>query len=83
MKKFAALAVVLMFAGSAWCADIVSVEREGMILRSEFNRLGSSADPFEREAVLRKIIDKCKELKKAKWHIGTWRTCTLMSSLKR
>ena len=60
MKKVIALAVVLMCAGSAWCANVVSIEREGMILRSEFNRLGSSGDPFEREAVLRKIIDTCK-----------------------
>ena len=60
MKKVIALAVVLVCAGSAWCADIVSIEREGMILRSEFNRLGSSGDPFEREAVLREIINKCE-----------------------
>ena len=60
MKKVLVLVMVLACAGSAWCADIVSIEREGMILRSEFNRLGSSADPFEREAVLRKIIEACK-----------------------
>ena len=60
MKKIVALMMVLMFTGCAWCADIVSVEREGMILRSEYNRLGDSGDPFEREAVLRKIVDKCK-----------------------
>ena len=60
MKKIAAVVMVLACAGSAWCADIVSIEREGMILRSEFNRLGSSADPFEREAVLQKIIEQCE-----------------------
>ena len=60
MKKIAAVVMVLACAGSAWCADIVSIEREGMILYSEFNRLGSSADPFEREAVLQKIIEQCE-----------------------
>ena len=60
MKKILVIVMVLACAGSAWCADIVSIECEGMILRSEFNRLGSSADPFEREAVLRKIIEACE-----------------------
>ena len=60
MRKIIALALVLVSAGCAFGADIVAVEREGMVLRSEFNRLGSGGDPFEREAVLRKIIDECK-----------------------
>lgn len=34
--------------------------REALALRVELNRLGSSGDPFEREAILRKIIDICK-----------------------
>ena len=58
MKKLLVIVMVLACAGSAWCADIVSIEREGMILRSEFNRLGNGADPFEREALLRKIIEQ-------------------------
>ncbi len=60
VKRIAVFVILLACAGSAWSADVVSVEREGMILRSEFNRLGSDGDPFEREAVLRKIIDQCK-----------------------
>ena len=60
MNKILALALVTALSGTGWCADIVSIEREGMVLRSEFNRLGSSADPFEREAVLKKIIDQCE-----------------------
>ena len=60
MRKVIALGLVLVCAGCAWSADIIAVEREGMVLRSEFNRLGSDGDPFEREAVLRKIIDNCK-----------------------
>ena len=60
MKKILVIVMVLACAGSAWCADIVSIELEGMILRSEFNRLGNGADPFEREALLRKIIEQCE-----------------------
>ena len=39
---------------------VSEIEREAFILRVELNRLGSSGDPFEREALLRKIIDRCK-----------------------
>ena len=60
MRKALALALVLLWACAGYCADIVGIEREGMILKSEYNRLGSTGDPFEREAVLRKIIDNCK-----------------------
>lgn len=60
MRKVLAAALLLAFAGTGWCADIVGIEREGMILKSEYNRLGTDGDPFEREAVLRKIIDRCK-----------------------
>lgn len=35
-------------------------EREALVLRVELNRLGSSGDPFERETILRKIIDGSK-----------------------
>ena len=41
-------------------ADITAVEREGMIMRVELNRLGSDADPAEKEAILRKIAERCK-----------------------
>ena len=50
--------------GVSYCAKlsipISEVEREALILRVELNRLGSSGDPFEREAILQKIIDRCK-----------------------
>ncbi len=39
--------------------------REALALRVELNRLGSSGDPFEREAILRKIIDICKGTEEA------------------
>ena len=39
--------------------------REALALRVELNRLGSSGDPFEREAILRKIIDICKDSEEA------------------
>lgn len=73
MKKIIALVFVLIFAGNAFCADIVSLEREAMIMRVELNTLGSSGDPFEREAILRKIIDKCKgteEAEAAYWDLA-------------
>ena len=60
MRKLLAFALVLACASAGWCADIVSIEREGMILKSEYNRLGTNGDPFEREAVLKRIIDRCK-----------------------
>lgn len=60
MKRLAVCVFVLMLAGCAWSADITGLEREGMVMRSELYRLGTSGDPFERETILRKIIDKCK-----------------------
>jgi len=39
--------------------------REALAMRVELNRLGSSGDPFEREAILRKIIDKSKGTEEA------------------
>ena len=66
MKKFSALFLIFIFISSAaWCADISGLEREALALRVEFNRLGSSEDPFEREAILQKIIDKCKGTEEA------------------
>ena len=73
MRKVIALALVLMSAGSAMCADIVSLEREAMVMKVELNVLGSSGDPFEREAILRKIIDNCKgteEAEAAYWDLA-------------
>ena len=73
MRKLLALALVLVCAGCAFCADIVSVEREAMIMRVELNTLGSSGDPLEREAWLRKIIDKCRgteEAEAAYWDLA-------------
>ena len=73
MRKVIALAFVLGLAGSAWCADIAGLEREAMVMRVELNSLGSSGDPFEREAILRKIIDKCKgteEAEAAYWDLA-------------
>ena len=74
MRRLLALAAVLVCAGSAFCADIVSIEREAMIMRVELNTLGSSGDPLEREAWLRKIIDKCKgteEAEAAYWDLAS------------
>ena len=41
-------------------ADVASIEREGMIMRVELNTLGANADPSEREAILKKIAERCK-----------------------
>ena len=41
-------------------AKVSEIEREGLLLRVELNRLGNSGDPFERESILQKIIDRCK-----------------------
>lgn len=60
-KVFAlALALVLAVPCAVLCADTMSLEREARIIRVELNRLGSSGDPFEREALLRSIIDRCR-----------------------
>ena len=72
MKKFLILIFVLIFIllilfSSSVLAltfstapNLSGSEREALALRVELNRLGSSGDPFEREAILRKIIDRCK-----------------------
>ncbi len=66
MKKFSVLFLFFIFISSAaFCADISGLEREALAMRVELNRLGSSGDPFEREAVLQKIIDKCKGTEEA------------------
>ena len=58
--KIIALLAVMLLPVCSYGADVASIEREGMIMRVELNRLGTSGDPFEREAILRKIVDRCK-----------------------
>ncbi|MBR0253493.1 MAG: hypothetical protein IJQ57_09110 [Synergistaceae bacterium] len=61
MKKiFICFMLIMLNSFPAFCADINSIEREGLILRVQLNRLGSNGDPFEREEILRTIIDTCK-----------------------
>ena len=63
-KIFLACLLLCIMPGVSYCArisiPISEVEREALILRVELNRIGSSGDPFEREAILQKIIDRCK-----------------------
>ncbi len=44
----------------SYAADISAIEREGMIMRVELNRLGSNGEPEERESILKKIAERCK-----------------------
>lgn len=61
MKKiFICFMLIILISFPAFSADINSIEREGLILRVQLNRLGSNGDPFEREEILRTIIDTCK-----------------------
>ncbi|MBQ7219962.1 MAG: hypothetical protein IJS28_03170 [Synergistaceae bacterium] len=60
MRKLLALVIVLMSAGCAVCADVAGLEREAMVMKVELAGLGSSGDPSEREAILLKIIDRCR-----------------------
>ncbi|MBQ7170588.1 MAG: hypothetical protein IJR63_11885 [Synergistaceae bacterium] len=59
LKVFALLSILIMPVCS-YGADISAVEREGLIMRVELNRLGTNSDPEEREEILRKIADRCK-----------------------
>lgn len=57
----------------SFSAPISELEREAFVLRVELNRIGSSGDPFEREAILQKIIDRCKgteEAEAAYWDLA-------------
>ena len=76
MKKFWILIsaiLILIFAPTisfsalsfSIAGDTSNSEREALALRVELNRLGSSGDPFEREAILRKIIDLSKGTEEA------------------
>lgn len=60
MRKVIALLAVMLLPVCSYGADVASVEREGLVMRVELNRLGTSGDPFEREAILRKIAERCK-----------------------
>ena len=58
---------------TALCADVNSLESEALSLRVELNGLGTNGDPFEKEAILRKIIDRCKgteEAENAYWDLS-------------
>ncbi len=59
LKVFALLSILIMPVCS-YGADISGIEREGLIMRVELNRLGSSADPSEKESILKKIAERCK-----------------------
>ncbi|MBR4197090.1 MAG: hypothetical protein IKQ95_10360 [Synergistaceae bacterium] len=59
LKVFALLSILIMPICS-YGADISALEREGMIMRVELNRLGNDSDPEEREEILRKIAERCK-----------------------
>ena len=77
MKKFLILisiALILIFVPSVSFSLSFSIanesstsaaEREALAMRVELNRLGSSGDPFEKESILRKIIDRSKGTEEA------------------
>ena len=72
-KLFIVMIMIMLIASSAFGAEIESLERNAMILRAEYNRLGSEGDPIEREAILREIIDTCKgteEAEAAYWDLA-------------
>ena len=58
--KILAVILILIMPLCSYGADISSIEREGMIMRVELNRLGSDVEPEEREAILKKIAERCK-----------------------
>lgn len=74
MRKFLIIMIMIILNITAsFGADIVSLERNAMILRAEFNRLGNDSDPLRREAILREIIDTCKgteEAESAYWDLS-------------
>ena len=72
-KIFVVIAAIMLCTSSAFSAEINDLERNAMILRVEYNRLGSEGDPLEREAILREIIDTCKgteEAEAAYWDLA-------------
>ena len=58
--KILAVILILIMPLCSYGADISSIEREGMIMRVELNRLDSDVEPEEREAILKKIAERCK-----------------------
>lgn len=71
--KILALLSVMIMPVCSFAADVSSVEREGMMMRVELNRLGTSAEPSERETLLRKIAERCKgteEGERAYWDLA-------------
>ncbi|MBR1658478.1 MAG: hypothetical protein IJ697_08445 [Synergistaceae bacterium] len=60
MFKILALLSILIMPVCSYGADIQAVEREGMIIRAELNRLGNDADPSERETLLKRIAERCR-----------------------
>ncbi len=72
MRKIFVFVIVIMMCsfGSAFAADIVSLEREAQVLRVNLRSAESAA---EKEAILRKIIDTCKgteEAEAAYWDLA-------------
>ncbi|MBR1439223.1 MAG: hypothetical protein IJ587_11890 [Synergistaceae bacterium] len=60
MFKILALLSILIMPVCSYGADVQAVEREGMIIRAELNRLGNDADPSERETLLKRIAERCR-----------------------
>ncbi|MBQ7192901.1 MAG: hypothetical protein IJR98_00835 [Synergistaceae bacterium] len=60
MLKIFALLSILIMPVCSYGADIPAIEREALIMRAEFNRLGANSDPFEKESILKKIAERCK-----------------------
>lgn len=81
IKICAASFLLLALAGPALCApaalptspeEALARERTARELNVELNRLGSSGDPVEREAVLRRIVEQCagvEEAEAAHWSL--------------
>ena len=74
-KKFFPCVIIfllIILCGSAFSYN-EELEREALALRVELNRLGNDGDPFEREAILRKIIKECRgteEAERAYWDLA-------------
>ncbi len=58
--KIFALLLMLIMPVCSYGADISAIEREGLIMRVELNTLGADSEPSEREAILKKIAERCK-----------------------
>ena len=58
--KILALLSIFIMPICSYGADISAIEREGLIMRVELNTLGADSEPSEREAILKKIAERCK-----------------------